>query len=195
MYVAPGTGLSSAFIVRHGLGPAHGSVVACEFENTQMPRFEDGGIAEVADAIARSLGRAPDWEDLVSGRGLVNCYDALCVMSGTGTSGVAVPRDARSIAEAARAGADERALAASDVFYRVLGHFAQTLALSCLPCAAVVIGGASTERNLDVLRAAGLVEVFRSHHRFESLLATVPLFAVGGEVNLEGGVLLARREA
>jgi hypothetical protein len=58
-----------------------------------------------------------------------------------------------------------------------------------------VVGGASTERNLDVLRDAGLVDAFRSHHRFARLLGAVPLYAVGGEVNLEGGVLLARRRA
>jgi glucokinase len=195
VYVAPGTGLSSAFIVRHGLGSVGASVVACEFENTQMPRFDDEGVPEVTDAVARSLGRAPDWEDLVSGRGLVNIYDALGVIGGAGVPVDAIERDARSIADAARENRSERALAASTVFYRVLGHFAQTLALSCLPCAAVVIGGASTERNLGVLREAGLVDVFRGHHRLTGLLGAVPLYAVGGEVNLEGGVLLGRREA
>jgi glucokinase len=149
-----------------------------------MPRF-DGEIGRVVDAIAGTLGRAPDWEDLISGRGLVNVYEALGPTDGE------TALDARAIAEAARAGSDERARAASDVFYRTLGHFARTLALTCLPCAAVVIGGASTERNLDLLRAAGLPEVFATHHRFAELLGAVPLYAVGGEVNLEGAVLLA----
>lgn len=191
VYVAPGTGLSSAFIVRHGLGPIGASVVACEFENTQMPRFE-GEIGLVVDAVAAMLGRAPDWEDLVSGRGLVRIYDALAAI------GMDEPPDAAenevhgagAIADAAIAGDDPRALAAVEVFYRTLGHFAQTLALTSLPCAAVVIGGASTERNLDLLRGSGLAEVFATHHRFGDLLGAITLYAVGGEVNLEGAVRL-----
>ena len=192
LYVAPGTGLSSAFIVRHGVGPLGASIVACEFENTQIPRLE-GEIGLVTDVIARALGRAPDWEDLVSGRGLVRIYDALGSIAGTGTR--VAPGDvahrAGAIAESARSGDDERARAASELFYRTLGHFAQTLALACLPCAAVVIGGASTERNIELVRGSGLAGVFSAHHRFSSLLAAIPLFTVGGDVNLEGAVLLA----
>ena len=192
LYVAPGTGLSSAFIVRHDVGPHDASIVACEFENTQIPRLE-GEIGAVTDVIAHALGRAPDWEDLVSGRGLVRIYDALGSIAGTGTR--VAPGDvahrAGAIAESARSGDDERAVAASMLFYRTLGHFAQTLALACLPCAAVVIGGASTERNIELVRESGLAEVFSTHHRFSPLLAEIPLFAVGGDVNLEGAVLLA----
>ena len=192
LYVAPGTGLSSAFIVRHGEGSTGASVVACEFENTQIPHLE-GGIGLVTDVIAQALGRAPDWEDLVSGRGLVRIYDALDAIAGTGTRVAPgnVAHRAGAIAESARIGDDQRAVEASELFYRTLGHFAQTLALACLPCAAVVIGGASTERNMELVRASGLAEVFASHHRFSSLLAEIPLFAVGGDVCLEGAVLLA----
>jgi len=192
LYVAPGTGLSSAFIVRHGVGPLGASIVACEFENTQIPRLE-GEIGLVTDVIARALGRAPDWEDLVSGRGLVRIYDAVGSLADTGTR--VAPGDvahrAGAIAESARSGDDERAVAASRLFYRTLGHFAQTLALACLPCAAVVIGGASTERNIELVRGSGLAGVFATHHRFSPLLAAIPLFTVGGDVNLEGAVLLA----
>ena len=192
LYVAPGTGLSSAFVVRHGIGPVGASIVACEFENTQIPHLE-GDIGAVTDVIAHALGRAPDWEDLVSGRGLVRIYDALGSLSGTETR--VAPGDvahrAGAIAESARSGDDERAVGASMLFYRTLGHFAQTLALACLPCAAVVIGGASTERNIELVRESGLAEVFSTHHRFSPLLAGIPLFSVGGDVNLEGAVLLA----
>jgi glucokinase len=192
VYVAPGTGLSSACVVRHGLGSLGASVVASEFENTQIPRFE-GETGLVIDVIALRLGRCPDWEDLVSGRGLVHIYDALGTIAGTEASGIItdVALDARAIAEAARVGDDARARTASDVFYRTLGRFAQTLALTCLPCAVVVIGGASTEPNVGLLRSAGLAETFASHHRFGDLLGAIPLYAVGGEVNLEGAVMLA----
>ncbi|MFU8891631.1 MAG: hypothetical protein ACNA76_08310 [Anaerosomatales bacterium] len=66
-------------------------------------------------------------------------------------------------------------------------------ALSYLPCAAVVFGGASTERNLPLIRENGLAATFAQHERFADLLGSVQLFAVDGEVNLEGGVWLAAR--
>jgi glucokinase len=192
VYVAPGTGLSSATVVRHGLGRLRATVLASEFENTQMPRL-GGEIGTVADAIAGVIGREPDWEDLVSGRGLVRIYDALASLTPEGSVGIPVdlPHRAAAIAAAARGGDDVRASAASDVFYRTLGHFAQTLALTCLPCAAVVVGGASTELNLEFVRGSGLPETFRTHHRFGELLSAIPIYAVGGDVNLEGAVRLA----
>jgi glucokinase len=192
IYVAPGTGLSSASIVRHGLGSLGATVLASELENTQMPHF-GGEIGPVVDAIAGVIGRRPDWEDLVSGRGLVRIYDALDFLTVEGPRGIPVGQQHRAaaIAEAARVGSDLRASAASDVFYRTLGHFAQTLALTCLPCAGVVIGGASTELNIELVRHCGLVETFRTHHRFAELLSGIPIYAVDGDVNLEGAVLLA----
>jgi len=194
VYVAPGTGLGEAVLVRHGLGPHDATVVAGEFQHTQIPCFE-GETGRVVDALAVALGRAPDWEDLVSGRGLVRTYYALCAIAAAEPL-VITGDDAKragGIADAARAGTDAQALAASNVFYRVLGRFAQTLALAFLPCAAVVIGGASTERNLELLRRGRLTQRFTEHHRFGDLLGEVPLHAVGGEVNLEGGVWLAAR--
>lgn len=194
VYVAPGTGLSSATIVRHGLGPFGATVLSSEYENTQMPRFE-GEIGLVADAIAGALGRAPDWEDLVSGRGLARIHEALRSIAGIEPMSVSDDdaHRAEAIADAARGGGDEQALTAIGVFYRTLGHFAQSLALTCLPCAAVVVGGASTERNLGLLRTSGIAETFATHRRFGDLLGAVPFYAVGGEVNLEGAVWLATR--
>lgn len=195
VYVAPGTGLSSATVVRHGLGPLAATVLASEFENTQMPRL-GGEIGPVVDAIGAKLGRQPDWEDLVSGRGLAAIYDAFGFLTAEGPRAIPAdtPHRSAAIADAARAGGDPHATAAIDVFYRTLGHFAQTLALTCLPCAGVVIGGASTEANLELIGRSGLVEAFTTHHRFGELLSGIPLYAVGGDVNLEGAVWLALQD-
>jgi glucokinase len=192
VYVAPGTGLGAAALIRHGLGPLGASVVGCESQHTQVPRFE-GEVGRVVDAIESSLGHAPSWEQLVSGRGLVHIYEALCSSAAT-EHPTAVPREARSagaITEAARAGDDSRAHAALNVFYLTLGHFAQMLALTFLPCSAVVIGGASTEQNLAHLRHSGLTETFAEHSRFAGLLGRIPIYTIGGDVNLEGGIWLA----
>jgi len=194
VYVAPGTGLGTAAIVRHGLGPQGATAVACETQHAQMPHFT-GEIAGVVETVERALGHPPSWEELVSGRGLVHVHDAVCAIAAARPMAVDADgaRRAGAIAEAALAGDDARALAAVDIFYRVLGHYAQLLALTFLPCAAVVIGGSSTERNLELVRRGRFATTFGEHPRFGDLLADIPLHAVGGDVNLEGGIWLAAR--
>lgn len=192
VYIAPGTGLGASALVRHGLGPMGASVVACEAQHTQIPRF-DGQIAQTVDAIAAELGRAPSWEELVSGPGLVRVYQAQRAMNGAAMQ--LMSADAGEIAEAAHKGNDPHALRAVHVYYQALGHFAQTLALAYLPCAAVVIGGASTKHNLELLRSSGLAETFAEHPKFGDMLSGVAVHTVDGEVNLEGGLWLAGRLA
>jgi len=194
VYVAPGTGLGAAALVRHGIGPLGATAVGCESQHSQMPRFDDE-TGPIIDRLTEILGHAPSWEDLVSGRGLVHIYEAL----GPGGATDAAPddaetlRSAREIAQAARGGSNSRARAASDAFYRTLGRFAQTLALTLLPCGVVVIGGASTERNIEMLPESGLAEAFVDHRRFSALLGSIPIYTVGGDVNIEGAVWLATR--
>ena len=197
VYLAPGTGLGAATLVRHGLGLLGASVVACEAQHTQIPRFA-GEIAQTVDALAGVLGHAPSWEEIVSGPGLVRIYSAQCAMADI--EPMALPRDEVSVARAgagaiaatARTG-DAQALAAVRIYYQALGHFAQLLALTHLPCAAVVVGGASTRHNLDLLRGSGLAETFAEHPRFGGLLRGIPIHTADGEVNLEGGLWLAAR--
>lgn len=194
VYVAPGTGLGAAALVRHHLGPRGATAVGCEAQHAQMPSFA-GPLGEVSDALAVSLGSAPSWEDLVSGRGLTRIYDALSSAASNAPLRHHVDDASRAgtVASAALRGGDPQAVAAVDVFYRALGYFAQTLALTYLPCAAVVVGGASTQSNLALVRRGGLAEAFADNRRFGELLANTPLHTVGGEVNLEGGVWLASR--
>lgn len=192
VYVAPGTGLGAAALVRYGMGPHGATAVACETQHTQLPRFP-GEIAEVTERIQRALGHSPSWEELVSGRGLAHTYDALCAIAATKPIAVGADdaRRAGAIAAAAMTGDDAQARAAIDVFYDVLGRFAQVLALTFLPCTAVVLGGSSTERNLEIVRRSPLAQTFAEHPRLSGLLAGIPLHAVGGAVNLEGGIRLA----
>ena len=191
VYLAPGTGLGTAGLVRHGLGSLGASTVACETQHVPMPRL-GGEIAQIVDILESTLGRPLDWEDLISGRGLVHIYEAqrsiAAAMSPVGAVGDAL--GAEAIALAARAG-DTLALAAVDAFYRTLGHYAQMLALTFLPCAAVVIGGATTEHNLALLQRGAFAEAFAAHRHFGDALGVIPVHTVGGEVNLEGGIWLA----
>lgn len=191
VYIAPGTGLGASALIHHGLGPRKATAVACEAQHTQIPRFP-GEIGQVAAAAEVAMGYPPTWEDLVSGRGLVTTYDALGTLAG-GQPVASAGGDERAgdIAAAALSGDDAQAVAALNVYYRALGHFAQMLALTYLPCSIVVIGGTSTEINRDLLHGSDLVETFAVHRRFADLLGAIPICAVGGDVNLEGGIWLA----
>jgi len=190
VYLAPGTGLGAAALVRHGLGPLGGTVVACEAQHTQIPRFE-GEIARTIDAIAHDLGRAPTWEELVSGPGLARVYQAQRAI--TGAAMQLMSADASEIAEAAHRGRDAQALSAVHVYYEALGYFAQMLALAYLPCATVVLGGASTQHNLELLHGSAFAQTFAEHPHFGAVLGSIPVHTVDGEVNLEGGLWLAAR--
>ncbi len=193
VYIAPGTGLGSAALVRHGLGPFGASAVGCETQHTMLPIL-GGEIARVAQIVARTLGHPLSWEDLVSGRGLVSNYHARCEMASVDSTALTAGESdpAASVAQAAQSGSDACASAAMNDFYCVLGRFAQLLALTFLPCAAVVIGGTSTERNLELIGRSRLAEEFADHRRLGDLLERIPLVTVGGELNLEGGIRLAR---
>jgi glucokinase len=194
VYVAPGTGLGAATLVRHGLGPFGATALGCEGQHTQVPRFE-GDIGRVVDLLAQTRGTLPTWEELVSGRGLVAVYRAQCSIAQKAP--LLVEGDdaleAGSIAAAALQG-DSAATAATDVYYRTLGHFAQLLAMTHLPCAVVVIGGASTEQNLELMRRSGLADTFATLDRFDVVVGAIPIYTVDGQANLEGAVWMAARE-
>lgn len=191
LYLAPGTGLGASALIHHGLGDLGATAVGCEAQHTQIPRFADE-LGQVVALIEDAAGAAPSWEDLVSGRGLVRIRDAIGALGGGPPLDTnAGDERAAEIAAAALAGSDQQSVAAVNVFYRALGHFAQMLALVYLPCAVVVIGGASTEYNLPLVRASRLAEIFATHGRFSGLLGAIPLYTVGGDVNLEGGIWLA----
>ena len=193
VYVAPGTGLGAATLVRHGFGPLGATALGCEGQHTQVPRF-GGDIGRVVDVLAQARGSQPTWEDLVSGQGLVAIYRAWCSIDGKAP--LLAEDDAfgaGSIAAAALRG-DVTALAAANVYYCTLGHFAQLLAMTHLPCAVVVIGGDSTEHNLELMRRSGLADAFATLPRFDDVVSAIPIYTVDGQVNLEGAVWTAARE-
>lgn len=198
VFVAPGTGLGSAGIVRvdGAAGDAAYMPIACEVQHTLVPPF-DPQVGAVLDAVRKRTGQAPTWEDVVSGRGLAMTYQATCDVRGRAplTEEQAMSDASAWIAARAVAGEDETCRAALDVYYRCAGRFAQMLALTFLPCAGVFLGGASSIKNRDFILSSRFVAEFLDNRVQASLLQDTPVRLLQAEVNLDGGIAHAARVA
>lgn len=209
VFVAPGSGLGAAGLVRHGAhdpegarGDHHMTVVPCEVQHTRLPPVDEE-IARVAERVSIDSRRDwVSWEDLVSGRGLLDAYVALCSLSGLVPIASAKPpageeeiAHVAAIARSALEGEDTMCSEALDVYYRCLGAFCQALALTFLPCAGVFIGGDTTRKNRDFLVRSGLMKAFFANPVQGDLLRGTPVRLVLRETNLAGGLRLAERLA
>lgn len=193
VFLAPGTGLGAATLVRTGLADPTHVAMGCECQHTVMPAFADD-MEEPLSVLGQIVGHPPTWEEVVSGRGIVRVHAALQAIEFGTTPEDPADSDASGIAEAARGG-DGTAARALTIYYRTLGHFAQLLALSAQPCAGVFVGGASTAKNIEILREGGFADEFADNGFVGQALAEVPVYVVEGDMNLAGGLRIAAHAA
>jgi len=193
VFLAPGTGLGAASLVRTGLDDPTHIPVGCECQHTMIPAFHED-LVLCFGALTEMLGHPPTWEDVVSGRGIARVYAALQAMEFGTTPELPDDSGTSAIAEAAASG-DDLAVRALATYYRALGAFAQLLALSEQPCAGVFIGGATTAKNIEVIRRGDLVREFLENPFVGQVLAEVPVHVVEGDVNLAGALRIAAQAA
>ena len=193
VFLAPGTGLGAATLVRTGLDDPTHVPVGCECQHTSLPTFA-GDLGLCLGALQEMLGHAPTWEDVVSGRGIARVHAALQAVEFGTTPELPDDSEASAIAESATSG-DDLAVRALTTYYRALGKFAQLLALGQQPCAGVFIGGATTSKNIEFIRRGDLVREFLDNRFVGQALAEVPVVVVEGDVNLSGALRLAAQAA
>jgi len=191
VFIAPGTGLGTAGIVR--LDDDY-LPVAAETQHTLLPAFDDD-VRDVIEQFSAAPSGPPSWEDIASGVGLSRTYLAYCAILGQPPHLAGGEGASREIAEAALAGQDAAAVRTLELYYRVLGRYAQMIALTFQPCDAVYIGGASTRRNLQFIQRSTLVEQFLANRVQGRLLAEIPVRLVLQELNLDGALWEAARVA
>lgn len=191
VFVAPGTGLGAAGIVRMPDGQY--MPVACEVQHTLLPAFDEDA-AQVIEQLSAGPSGPPSWEDIASGVGLTRTYLAHCTILGQGPA-LGEEEGSRAVAEAALEGRDQAAVRTLELYYRVIGRFAQMLALTFQPCEAVYIGGASTMKNREFIERSGLLEQFLANRTQGRLLAGMPLRLVLEELNLQGALAESARLA
>jgi glucokinase len=164
--VGPGTGLGVATLLRRGGG-------AYDVIPTEGGHIDFAPIDEIEDRILAELRpsfRRVSVERLVSGRGLLNIYEALSAIE----SQPVTIRDERELWAAALDGRDRLAALALDRFCLCLGAVAGNLALAQGACAVVIAGGVG-KRLSQHLPRSGFQHRFTAKGRFERRMNEMPV--------------------
>ena len=163
--LGPGTGLGVAALLRRRHGYAVIETEGGHIDFAPLDSLEDRILAHL-----RSNFRRVSVERLISGRGLMNIYEALGAIEGH----VSAIRDDQSLWAAALGGSDSLAAAALDRFCLCLGAVAGDLAL-VHGASSVVIGGGVGLRLADHLPQSGFGSRFIAKGRFERRMADIPV--------------------
>ncbi|VFM96296.1 MAG: glucokinase [Candidatus Kentron sp. G] len=196
VFIAPGTGLGAAGIIEMEKTPEESSPIypiATELQNTPMPVLRTEHRI-VVDWLRREKQiMHPSWDDIISGRGLVDIYRALRDLA-PGNASDTVSEDGDLAAAIARAGVighDPVARQALSLFYDCTGRFCQLMALGFQAFGGVFIGGASTIKNRDFIPHSQLPDAFLDNRVQRSLLARFPIYLVTKtDLNLDGALWL-----
>jgi glucokinase len=163
--VGPGTGLGVASLVRR---PGGYEVIATEGGHIDWPPLdplEDRILMQLRESFRRV-----SVERLVSGRGLLNIYEAL----GTIENRPYTLRDEKDLWTAALQGTDSLAAAALDRLCLIFGAAAGDYALA-QGAQAVVLAGGLGLRLVDYLPRSGFRDRFIAKGRFERMMDEMPV--------------------
>ncbi len=164
--VGPGTGLGVAALLRRG----DGSYDVIETEGGHLDFAPLDPLEDRILAQLRKSFRRVSVERLISGRGLVNIYDALAAIENRAAS----IRDDKALWAAALDGADSLAAAALDHLCLSFGAVTGDLALAH-GADAVVIGGGLGLRLSAYLPRSGFRDRFIAKGRFERRMDDLPV--------------------
>jgi len=181
--IGPGTGLGvSVLIIRDGRAlvleteGGHASFAPTTSEQAAVQRV-----------LAERFGRVSS-ERLICGAGLLNIYEALCLLRGR-PAGAAGPE---AVSAAAAAGEDLEAVSAAEMFAEILGGIAGDLVLSTGAWEGLYLAGGLVQPMLRWLAGGGFRRHFENKGRFAAAMARVPTVAVMHEhAGLVGAAALA----
>jgi glucokinase len=163
--IGPGTGLGVAALLRRPDGYDVIETEGGHVDFAPLDSLEDGILIEL-----RKSFRRVSVERLVSGRGLVNIYEALGAIE---KRPLAI-RDDKALWAAALEGSDSLAAAALDRLCLTLGAVAGDMALA-QGAKALVIGGGLGSRLTDYLPRSGFGDRFIAKGRFERRMEHMPV--------------------
>ncbi|HEV2122082.1 MAG TPA: ROK family protein [Chloroflexota bacterium] len=206
--LGPGTGLGVAFRLRTGSGYV---VRATESGHEEWPARSGREWAIRQYLSARKgneylaegfdLHDTPSrvsFEEIVSGRGLINVYNALCGAESLPRSGLVEgtisqdPAQAASAISAAARSGDPTCQQAFRIFFDGLAVLAGDLALQGVPGGVFIVGNI-VRRNLDMFSSDRFLEVFDRKDPHEEMLRSTPVFIVSSprELGVEGAAIRA----
>lgn len=169
--LGPGTGLGMAALI-----PALPAAIAIPSQGGHSS-FAPGNEKE--ECIARYLRQRIGFvsnEDLLSGTGLCNIYQAL-----SEAAGLSIPKpDASAVTEKALSGNDAIALDALDCFTGILGSVAGDFALQMGACGGVYIAGGIVPRFLEYLEKSSFRRRFETKGRMVTYVSAIPTYVIMG---------------
>ena len=173
------------------IGPGTGLGVSGLLHDTSghtVPLGGEGGHVSLAPANAREdrvvavlrdkFGHASA-ERALSGMGLVNLYEALCVIDGVAARAL----DPAGVTGAATAGSDARCVEAVEIFFGLLGSVAGNLALTLGSRGGMYIGGGIIPRLGDWIARSTFRERFVAKGRFRDYLDGIPTWLIQAETS------------
>ncbi|RFC63173.1 glucokinase [Fulvimarina endophytica] len=167
--IGPGTGLGVAGLVRA--------------RNMWIPVAGEGGHIDIGPRTERdhaiwphlaTVGGRISGEQILSGRGLVNLYNAICKSAGK-VSDCQTPAE---VTRAAEAGADPQAKEAIELFSIYLGRIAGDIALVFIARGGVYIAGGIFKRLLPLVDHARMREAFEDKAPHTHLMSEIPLYVI-----------------
>lgn len=184
--IGAGTGLGVSGLVADGRGGL--SVVVGEGGHVTLPACTDRE-ASIAAVLRERFGHASA-ERALSGPGLVNLYEALCVLDGR-TAQALQPADVMNQALATGAAADPTCREAVTTFAALLGSAAGNLALTLGARGGVYLGGGIVPRLGAVFDTLPFRARFEDKGRYRGYLAAIPTWVITAETPALSGVARA----
>lgn len=190
--IGAGTGLGEGFLVWQGsyyeAFPSEGS--HADFAPTDALQIE------LLHYLAARYGHV-SYERLVSGPGLVDIFDFMCVSRGRQAtmelqSAMKARDPAAAISDFAMGGKDDLAVSSLDLFARIYGAEAGNLALKVLARGGVYIAGGIAPQIMGKLEDGAFLRAFADKGRFAGLLGEIPVHVV---LNPKAGLIGAARVA
>lgn len=168
--IGPGTGLGVSAIVWHENKPIP---ITTEGGHVTMHAVNDREFS-IIKHLMKTKYRHVSAERLVSGKGLVNLYNAIAALDG-----IAVPpRDGAQISEAAMDGSCKTCEEALDHFCAMLGSLAGNLALALGAFGGIYIAGGIVPKLGDYFIESDFRKRFLAKGRYSDYLDRIPTFVI-----------------
>ncbi|MBN1544858.1 glucokinase [Candidatus Woesearchaeota archaeon] len=179
--VGAGTGLGKALLFYH------------EDKKSYAPIPSEGGHADlpVADSYEYELmqfikdkrgGEAQcEWEDILSGRGIVSIYEFMQEMEEFDRNDVSAEiekADDKAAAISKHAKKDPACRKAFNIFVRFYARALRNMTLDIIARGGMYIAGGIAAKNMDFFTSGELMKEFETNHSMHDVLKDIPLFVI-----------------
>jgi glucokinase len=187
--LAPGTGFGTSGVI---IGKNHKfhDVIPSEFQHIIIAPINEEHH-KIIEYISKKINSDVNYEDIVSGQGLENVYEALC----NAVYNIDYQElSAGEIANRATNFTDKICEEALDIFYLYTAKLAKAAALFFRPFGGVFLCGSNNVTNLEFIKQSGFIEEFLNNRIREQILKLLPIYIIEDEnINLNGGLWACRK--